>query len=233
MDLAVTGTEALAGWTPGLGLATDAMDDDVPPGMPAAASELMGVLLATMRMGALLVTPDGHVIAANAAGREALQARYGLALRNGQVFALAADARRRLAQVLIRASQPPYVDAALTLVAGDGSGRVSSLRVVSMERYATRIRRSSGGLVLLCIAGPRSRAPDAGTLAQLYGLTPAEGALMAAIAAGRRLRDCATQRGVALATVRAQLRNVFVKTGAGTQAELTLIAWSVPGLWLD
>ena len=69
-------------------------------------------------------------------------------------------------------------------------------------------------------------------LAQLFGLTAAESALMAAVAGGERLHACAARRGVSLATVRAQLRNVFVKTGAATQSELTFIAWSIPGLWI-
>jgi len=70
-------------------------------------------------------------------------------------------------------------------------------------------------------------------LSQLFGLTAAESGLMAAIAGGERLHQHAARRGVSLATVRAQLRNVFVKTGAATQADLTFIAWSIPGLWIN
>lgn len=131
------------------------------------------------------------------------------------------------------------------------SGMRRALRVVSMERlmgshtgnhagrivsgnagYAAREPHVGSGLALLCIACSRSRPPEAPMLGQLFGLTAAESALMAAVAGGERLHACAARRGVSLATVRAQLRNVFVKTGAATQSELTFIAWSIPGLWI-
>ncbi len=202
-------------------------------GLPAVTAELMATLLSSMRMGALLLGADARVLAANQAGREALSPRHGLVMRNGQLLAVAPDVRRKLGQAIARACQPPYVDGALLLTATDGSGRTCAARVVSMERFAARVERSADGMVLLCVGGARSRPPQAEMLAQTFGLTAAESALMAAIAEGERLRACASRRGVSLATVRAQLRNVFVKTGASTQAELTQIAWSIPGLWLD
>ena len=204
---------------------------DVRP--PSAASELMMELLSAMRMGAILVTRDAHVISANHAGREAMAAAYGLALRNGQLFAVAPDARRKFAQALTQACAHPFVDGAVLLRASGESARVRAMRVVALERVAHRRDCTAGGLALLCIGGPRSRTPEASTLSQLFGLTGAESALMEAIARGERLQHCAARRNVSLATVRAQLRNVFVKTGATTQADLVSIAWSIPGLWLD
>lgn len=201
--------------------------------MPSAASELMLELLSAMRMGAILVTRDARVIAANPAGRDAMAAPFGLALRNGQLFAVAPDARRKLAQALSQACEHPFVDGALLLHGPGGTDRMRAMRVVALERAAKRRERTAGGLALLCIGGPRSRTPESATLAQLFGLTAAESALMEAIARGERLHQCARRRGVSLATVRAQLRNVFVKTGATTQADLVSIAWSIPGLWLD
>ena len=201
--------------------------------LPSAASELMTELLSAMRMGAILVTRDARVISANEAGRDAMAAPYGLALRNGQLFALAPDTRRKLAQALVLACDRPFIDGAVLLSASHGNGRMRAMRVVSLERLAHRRERTAGGLALLCIGGPRSRTPEARTLAQVFGLTAAESALMEAIAGGERLHQCAARREVSLATVRAQLRNVFVKTGATTQADLVAIAWSIPGLWLD
>lgn len=200
---------------------------------PLSVGELMMELLSMMRMGALLAARDGRLVTANQAGRDVFEASLGLALRDGYVAADAPDARRKLRLALQQACRPPFVDGAVLFASTRGKPRICPVRVVALERVAARRSRSAGGLALLCIGGPRSRGPDAATLAQLFGLTATEAALMAGIAGGERLRQCAARRDVSLATVRAQLRNVFLKTGASTQAELTSIAWAVPGLWLD
>ena len=54
-----------------------------------------------------------------------------------------------------------------------------------------------------------------------------------ACSSARRTAASRPDRGERDAAVRAQLRNVFVKTGAATQADLTFIAWSIPGLWIN
>ena len=224
-------------------LATD--DCSMPVGDREAAVHAMATmssdpllqLLGTMRMGAILVSREGRVVYLNEAGKEALASQLGLALRGDQIIATAPDTRRRFLMALNNACAAPYVDGSLLLSASSASGLRRALRVVSLERIAAskaqRMAHTEHGLALLCIACSRSRTPDAPLLGQLFGLTGAESALMAAIAGGERLHACAARRGVSLATVRAQLRSVFVKTGAGTQSEMTTIAWSIPGLWID
>lgn len=201
--------------------------------MPTLSRDPLLQLLGSMRMGAILVGRDGRVVYLNDAGREALNAQLGLSLRGDTVAAVAPDARRKLSAALGSACRAPFVDGAVLLTATNGSGITKPMRVLSMERIAGLTRRTDEGLALLCIGSSRQRAPEAPMLAQLFGLTAAEAALMAAVAGGERLYQCAERRGVALATVRAQLRNVFVKTGAATQADLTFIAWSIPGLWIN
>ncbi len=230
--------------------------------MATRSSDPLLQLLGTMRMGAILVSRECRVVYLNEAGKEALGAQLGLALRGDQITAAAPDTRRRFLMALNNACAAPWIDGSLMLSA---SGARRAMRVVSMERIkvnyaasnagnnattnagnnattnaatnaatnAQRMPHPDNGLALLCIASSSSRSPDAPLLGQLFGLTGAESALMAAIAGGERLHACAARRGVSLATVRAQLRNVFVKTGAATQSELTLIAWSIPGLWID
>lgn len=204
--------------------------------LPAAPGDPLLQVLGTMRMGAILVAHDGRVVYLNEGGKEALAAQDGLALRGACVVATSPDTRRRFLMALNHACHAPFVDGALLLSPNGTSGLRRALRIVSIERLkareALRPDRADGGLALLCVACARSRPPDASLLGSLFGLTGAESALMAAIVGGERLHACAARRGVSLATVRAQLRNVFVKTGAATQSELTFIAWSIPGLWI-
>lgn len=198
--------------------------------LPSSSDDPLLRIVAMMRMGALLVAIDGRIAYLNESGKEALSAQMGLALHGDRVVAVAPDVRRRLAQALAQACRAPHIDSALMVSSSGGRAARRPIRVLSMDRM-TRMSRSGGeGLALVCIGAVRPRAPEASMLAQMFGLTVTEGALMASIASGERLHQCAMRRGVSLATVRAQLRNVFVKTGAATQADLTLIAWSVPGL---
>ena len=201
--------------------------------LPALSDDPLLRVVGMMKMGAMLLAIDGRIAYLNQAGKEALVGHMGLALHGDRVVAVVPDVRRKLASALTLACRPPYIDGAVLLSPGPGRGIARPLRILSMERITGLSRSSGEGMALLCIGGVRPRVPEAAMLAQLFGLTATEAALMASIASGERLHQCATRRGVSLATVRAQLRNVFVKTGAGTQADLTQIAWSVPGLWIS
>ena len=53
-----------------------------------------------------------------------------------------------------------------------------------------------------------------------FMLTPAEVQIALGIAEGNTLTAIAKMRGVAISTVRGQLKSVFVKTGTHRQAEL-------------
>lgn len=71
--------------------------------------------------------------------------------------------------------------------------------------------------------------PDAATLAAVFGLTPAEAAVAAGIAAGERPADCARRLGRSLNTVRTHLKSVFAKTGVRRQAELVQLTGGLAG----
>ena len=57
-------------------------------------------------------------------------------------------------------------------------------------------------------------------LTQVFGLTPAEARVAAALSQGDRLEEIAASGGVTVGTMRSQLKAIFAKTGATTQAVL-------------
>lgn len=73
---------------------------------------------------------------------------------------------------------------------------------------------------------PRPRAP---LLRQAFGLTAAEGALAAALAAGKTVAEHAQARRIAVATARSQLAAIRRKTGCRRQAELTALLARLTG----
>jgi len=63
-----------------------------------------------------------------------------------------------------------------------------------------------------------STAPE--TLQRLYSLTPAESRLAQLLASGNTLKETSEQLGVAMSTVRSQLKSLFAKTNTNRQSEL-------------
>jgi DNA-binding CsgD family transcriptional regulator len=73
-------------------------------------------------------------------------------------------------------------------------------------------------LVIATIARPQ--IVSARILQDLFDLTPAEARVARGIAAGKTTRDLAAEAGLAVGTVRQQLKSVFGKTGVSRQADL-------------
>jgi DNA-binding CsgD family transcriptional regulator len=86
----------------------------------------------------------------------------------------------------------------------------------------------SGAMLLVTDSSRRPR-PSAALLARLFGLTPAEASLAAALAAGRSLEEHATRRGIARETARTQLAAIRRKTDCHKQGELAALLARLPG----
>jgi DNA-binding CsgD family transcriptional regulator/PAS domain-containing protein len=83
-------------------------------------------------------------------------------------------------------------------------------------------------LALILIKDPEVR-PTQEHVAELFGLSPAEGRLVVALMAGKILREIAIDLGVEIPTLRTQLSSVFRKVGVSRQTDLMRILASIPG----
>lgn len=83
---------------------------------------------------------------------------------------------------------------------------------------------SSIALTLTSPSRPADISTDA--LIQLFGLTPTEACLLAALATGSSLEQYAQQRGVSVKTARVQVKSCLKKTGVQRQSELVRLVWS-------
>jgi DNA-binding CsgD family transcriptional regulator len=81
---------------------------------------------------------------------------------------------------------------------------------------------------MLLVADPDARSPSERDLAEFFGLSPAESRLTAALLAGKRLREVATDSGVQITTLRTQLISVLRKVGVSRQAELIRVLANIP-----
>ncbi len=77
--------------------------------------------------------------------------------------------------------------------------------------------------VLMLVEPPSSPSDVIDSLMRGYRLTSAEAAVAQALASERPVSEIADARGVSIATVRAQLRSIFEKTGVRSQAQLVAL----------
>jgi len=66
----------------------------------------------------------------------------------------------------------------------------------------------------------------------LYGLTRAEAEVAQGLCAGQGLEELSQERGVALNTVRTQIKNIYVKMDCSRQSELVARIGALPRLGL-
>ncbi|WP_374300786.1 hypothetical protein [Paracoccus sp. (in: a-proteobacteria)] len=173
-------------------------------------------LLSSMLGAAMVLAPDGSVVAANDAAGRLFGLQPGASIRQmpldpADIDALAA----RLAEIAasgvnpaedILRLQPPGLDHAvlvhLKAMQGEGS-RVHVLAATSEFDWPPAVPAF---------------------LARVFGLTPAEIEVMRLLAGGATIAGIAAATGRGRGTVRSQLHAVFQKTGTGSQAELMRLA---------
>jgi DNA-binding CsgD family transcriptional regulator len=180
--------------------------------------------LATMGLPALLLGQDGTVIEANP-------------LVEGLPDHLQWRAQSRIALTDTRANE--LLRAALAAIDSNSEFSVRSFALRDAEDKAALvahiipIRRSAhdifaGSYALLVVTPVSAPAgPPIELMRSLFDLTPSEARVAQGLAAGETLEEIAASGGVAISTVRSQVRQVLEKTGCARQAEVVSLLANV------
>jgi DNA-binding CsgD family transcriptional regulator len=204
----------------------------------AAEQQLRTVRRERDALGAALDRSDGAVAMLDRAGRvayanEAAEALFrrqaGLRLApDRRLVPGGSEARASLAMALHYCADPstwtPGIgpEPPTQFLAPRPEGRPLVLRLQPLPQ---ELAGAYGAMALLFIADPDSRArDDRAALRAVYGLSEAETRLVHGLLDGETLKEIATRRQVSYETVRAQLRQVFDKTGTRRQADLVRLA---------
>lgn len=176
---------------------------------------------------AAVVVDDGlRIELLNRAAEQLLGQRCGLGFRHGRLRLGDAAVEARMSQAISRAcGNPPVGD---DFVMHLGARRAWQVRVLPLRPGAVPTDVPSRPLALVLLVEPAASRMDASALSRRFGLTAAEGAVLAALAGGASLGEAASQRGVSMATVRSQLKSIFAKTGTNTQARLMALVHALP-----
>ncbi len=184
--------------------------------------------------GMLACDADGRIVWLDDSARALIARSRHLAIRDGMLRPTAPGERDALGERIIAVTA--RTDAAPDRMAiVIGRGQADPLQALVCAAPPTEAGAAPLGPdrrhALVLLSEPHRRVTYATReIAELFGLSPAEAALAAALAAGASLQDYSAQRGISIGTARIQLKHVLAKTGTHRQAELVgQIARSVLG----
>lgn len=182
--------------------------------------------LTRLRLPAVLVSENGIVVEAN----ELAEEMPGLILPTGNDRLRIADKRAdEMLTAALQAIKVPGSEHAVprSFPVRDETGKaVVILHVMPVKRSAQEIFGRSYALVLLTPVSSE-RVPSSDLLKSLFDLTLSEARVARGVASGKALDEIATEGGVAITTVRTQLRRVLEKTGCARQAEVAALLANV------
>ncbi|HEX4113888.1 MAG TPA: helix-turn-helix transcriptional regulator [Stellaceae bacterium] len=184
-----------------------------------------------LEVALLIVDRQARIRFANGAAERMLRQATGIQRRDDRLRAASPRDSETLQHTILRAADT---------AAGKGidAGGVLPIRRAGNEPLMAMVSPllpDKTGLgtaepaALVLISDPSTRArPREEDLARLFGLTPAEAMLLAALVDGERVNDFAARKGISLATVKTQLQSIFGKTGQSRQSDLMRLVLSNP-----
>jgi DNA-binding CsgD family transcriptional regulator/PAS domain-containing protein len=190
-----------------------------------ARADTLAELFDSMRVAAVVTDRFGAVQYRNAAAAALLAEGDGIACAHDRVVAAEPAATRALHEAIFRAAVGTD-DAGRTLVLLPRRDRTSDL-LVSVARIAAGGPAHQLHAAVFVLDPEQRYEGDAEALQRLFGLTRAEAAVMVAIGAGSTAREAAAALGRSYETVRTQLKTIYSKTGARSQADLVGLVGAV------
>lgn len=190
-----------------------------------AELELFEGVLQRLAVATVVVDRDCRILHANPLARElfsegdSLKSDHGvLKMVNNMAGskALAQAASEIADAVVAMAAVPPT----RVLHCRRGNRAHLGLLIRPVPRSAKLDAPLRGTALVIVVDPDRELAPQPETLAQLYGLTPAEAEVAALMGRGLSLEEASDALGISKHTGRAHLRAIFAKTGATRQSGL-------------
>jgi DNA-binding CsgD family transcriptional regulator len=178
-------------------------------------------VLTSMGLPALLLDESGTVVEANRLIEE-MSGHVHWRARNRIVLT---DARAN--EQLSAALGDHQESAVRSFPLRDADDRASMVaHLIPVRRSAHDVFTSSYALLVLTpVAAPP--APPVELMRSLFDLTPSEARVARGLAVGETLEEIASAGGVAITTVRSQMRQVLEKTGCTRQAEVVSLLANV------
>lgn len=179
-------------------------------------------VLDLIHIGLLLVEADGRVVEMSRAAERLVSRNDGLVVRNGMLAAPRSFESAKLAKFIAAAASPtPGSAAAGHMLIARGDERLAY--VVKVTPLNAALAWYDRPLAMVLLIDPEQKFPTEPHIAEVFGLSPAESRLAAAVLRGRKLADIAMLTGLQLTTLRTQLSSILKKVGVERQQDLVSV----------
>jgi DNA-binding CsgD family transcriptional regulator len=214
---------------------------EVPAALAHGPSDWQGAhtqVLHCLPQPALMVDHTLSLLAANAAAWRLLGAGSTLMTRDGRMRCVNSDLQSRLVAAVKALLSAPLGSGPLPPTPPSGVLRLSSLQdsgcrlilqLFALHQAGPAPGRATTGVALVLVHDLDARpSPDPAAVVQAFDLTPGEWRVARQLATGASAQRIARDHGVALSTVRSQIRTLFDKVGVKRQAELVATLAALP-----
>ncbi|PRG08336.1 LuxR family transcriptional regulator [Burkholderia ambifaria] len=185
-------------------------------------------LMEELGLSVFALDRHSHVVFVNRAAEAMLRATTCLKLEHGCLSAAGAPQNDALKAALARVAKTRKSES-LALSSTLSDAHEIFLGIAPLSGQA--LQATFGDATMLITVRQRSAAPlvVAQQLRQAFGLSSAEAAVAEALLCGKTPDECAASTGVALTTIRTQLRAIYEKTHSRNQAEAVgRMLWVLP-----
>ncbi|HEX4111110.1 MAG TPA: helix-turn-helix transcriptional regulator [Stellaceae bacterium] len=173
----------------------------------------------------LVVARDGRILLANRKADGLF--REGDAIRSlgNRLAVVGRRAGERLSDLIRGAADTASGQAGSPggSMAIERSDRLPLTVLVAPFRPARKAAGAALPAAILFVRDPEALSPASLALQGLFGLTPAEATVAAALADGKSANEIAASLNVTLNTARTHVKNILAKTGASRQAQLVAL----------
>jgi DNA-binding CsgD family transcriptional regulator/PAS domain-containing protein len=182
----------------------------------------MAEALDALRCAVVLTDARGAILHANSSAEHMLHNGGPVQAPGGVLSARAASAASELRTAIALAAQDEarIGKAGLAIRLTEQDTPPVFAHVLPLTGGELRARVQPAAVAAVFIGAPPDAQDGAEATAAAYGLTPAETRVLAGLLAGRTLVETATSLGIAAATAKTHLDNIFSKTGISRQADL-------------
>jgi DNA-binding CsgD family transcriptional regulator len=187
-------------------------------------TDLVGTLVAYVGFGVILTTSSGQIIYANDAAETLIRLRRGLSSQHGRIVATDVKTNDKLRALISAASiriGEKLSGGSMILSDQDGE-EPFAVHVVPVSQKTSSQLVSQERLIAGIFIADRNRELTArlNIFAPMFGLTPGETRVLAALISGNVLTKAARKLKIAESTARQHLTHIMAKTDTHRQAEL-------------
>lgn len=192
------------------------------PPTPAEINSVWAEILDELGAAILVLDARGHLLNANAGGRDLLKTGTIVRTLAGRVSLLDQRAERKLYAALANLARPG--DENVVVTAETERGELFICRLLRLPG-ANQDDRAEGPTVALFVRKAiLDMTSSNGTLAEHFKLTPAELRVLMVVLEGCGAQEVARKLHVSVTTVKTHLRRLFAKTDTRRQADLVRLA---------